>query len=167
VKTLLENISESMTSERLRSKLQTMTPDKRKKIEVPNPLPVPLPGGGPQDGYQFLFNTRYYETRNILLQPFFYGRPGAQPGSELMPADRTVLADTLYADKVDFDQQIDYWGAPDPYQAMFSRSQLYGYQREPVGTGSAPIVGVVTAADLQGPPVPGKYLLVTCDINLL
>ena len=167
MKTLLENISESMTSERLRSKLQTMTPDKRKKIEVPNPLPQPLPGGGPQDGYQFLFNSHYYETRNILLQPFFYGRPGAQPGSELMPADRTVLADTLYADKVDFDQEIDYLGE-DPYATSFMRSQVYGFQRVPVGTGATtqpPVV--VTAGDLQGPPVPGKYLLVTCDINLL
>jgi len=48
------------------------------------------------------------------------------------------------------------------------RSQVYGYQRVPVGTGNTPQPPVVVnPADLQGPPVPGKYLLVTCDANLL
>jgi hypothetical protein len=148
---------------------------------VPSPLPQPLPGGGPQDGYQFIFNQRYYATRNASLRPLAFGiTAGLDPNVDALSADdQTDMANTLYDWKapggpgvygpnhVDFDQQCDYW-RNDPYGTMYMRSQVYGYQRVPVGTGStAQPPNVVNSADLQGPPVPGQYLLVTCDINLL
>jgi len=141
----------------------------RPLIPVPNPLPVPIAGGGPQDGYQFLFGVRYIQTRKQKLQKFFYGRPGAQPGAELTQAQRDHWAtNKLWKHHVDFDEEIDY-GGDDPYATMYQRQVVYGYQRVPVGTGTwtpnPPVV--VNPADLQGPPSPGKYLLVTCDINLL
>lgn len=149
-------------------------------IAVPNPLPAPLPGGGPQDGYQFIFNQRYYARRDKALNPFSYGLAAGQFGNlpGLSQADLTALADGLYdqttpgeaafgPNHVDFDQEIDYWQW-DPYQTMYLRSQVYGYERVPIGTGNTTQPpNVVNAADLQGPPVPGKYLLVTCDINAL
>lgn len=157
----------------------------RKRIEVPDPLPAPLPGGGPQDGYQFQFDKRYYETRKKALEPFSYGF-AASPFSEtpqLDPDAVVALADKLYDWKapggpgvygpnhVDFDQAIDYEGARtgegEPYAIMWNRVQL-GYQRVPIGTGATTQPpNVVTPAELQGPPVPGQYLLVTLDINEL
>jgi hypothetical protein len=149
-------------------------------IPVPNPLPVPLPGGGPRSGYQFQFNRRYYRTRNLALIPLSFGLTASEfPGAvELDPDDQTALADKLYDQTmpgqpmfgkghVDFDQEIDYW-RQDPYLTMYMRSQVYGYQRVPIGTGNTTQpVEVVNWSDLQGPPEKGKYLLVTCDINLL
>jgi hypothetical protein len=150
------------------------------KHHVPNPLPVPLPGGGPEDGYEWAFNRRYYETREAPLQPFSYGISASQfpDNPELTPDELTALADGLYDQTtpgaggfgqahIDFDQEIDYWQW-EPYATMYQRAQIYGYQRVPIGTGNTPQPpNVVNSADLQGPPVPGKYLLVTCDINLL
>jgi len=149
-------------------------------IPVPNPLPAPIPGGGPQTGYQWKFNQRYYKTRVNALKPFGYGLAASEfPDAKALTADElTALADQLYDQKmpgepafgknhVDFDQQCDYW-QQDPYATMFMRDQIYGYQRVPIGTGNtSQPVEVVNPADLQGPPVPGKYLLVTCDINKL
>lgn len=137
-------------------------------IPVPNPLPAPIAGGGPQDGYEFLFNTAYYKSRKQKLQKFFYGRPGSQPGTELTQQQRDNWADKLWRAHVDFDEEIDY-GGEEPYGTMFRRQMLYGYQRVPVGTGTftPDPPPVVTWFKLQGPPIPGKYLLVTCDINLL
>ena len=81
---------------------------------------------------------------------------------------RDELADGLYAEKVDFDEEADY-GGDDPYATMYQRQEVYGYQRVPVGTGTftPDPPPVVRWKDLQGPPIPGQYLLVTCDINLL
>lgn len=138
-------------------------------ITVPDPLPAPLPGGGPEEGYQFIFNQRYYATRGKLLAGFSYGLAASpyEGYSSLSQGELTQLADGLYEAKVDFDQQIDYW-QQDPYGTNYMRSQVYGYQRVPVGTGNTPQPPtVVNPADLQGPPVPGQYLLVTCDINQL
>jgi hypothetical protein len=149
-------------------------------VEVPNPLPAPIPGGGPRDGYQFLFNQRYYKTRVDALKPFSFGLAASEfpEALALDGPELTALADKLYdqttpgeggygPEHVDFDQQCDYW-VQDPYATMFERSQIYGYERVPIGTGNTTQPPkVVTAAELQGPPVKGKYLLVTCDINLL
>lgn len=149
-------------------------------IPVPDPLPAPIPGGGPRDGYQWAFNKRYYETRHPGLLPFSFGLAASQYPSipQLTQEALTALADKLYdqvtpgaaafgPDHVDFDEQIDYWQW-DSYAIMYQRSQVYGYQRVPIGTGNTvQPVEVVNPADLQGPPIPGKYLLVTCDINLL
>lgn len=150
------------------------------KHPVPDPLPAPLPGGGPESGYQWAFNRRYYETRPATLQGFSQGiTAGQNPNApELTSDELTALADKLYDQTtpgqaafgpahVDFDQEIDYWQW-EPYAIMYQRSQIYGYQRVPIGTGNTTQPpNVVNAADLQGPPEPGKYLLVTCDINLL
>jgi len=158
---------------------------KKHHMEVPDPLPAPLPGGGPQDGYQFKFDQHYYVTRKKPLEPFSYGF-SASPFSEtpaLDPDAVDALAAKLYDWKapggpgvygpnhVDFDQEIDYVGAKtgqgEPYATMYGRLQL-GYQRVPIGTGNTvQPPEVVNPAELQGPPVPGKYLLVTCDINEL
>jgi hypothetical protein len=155
-------------------------------IPVPDPLPAPLPGGGPQDGYQFLFDKRYYETRKKALEPFSYGF-SASPFADtpqLDPDAVDALAAKLYdwkapggpgvygPDHVDFDQEIDNVGAKtgegEPYAVMYQRQEVLGYQRVPIGTGATTQPPeVVNPADLQGPPVPGQYLLVTCDINLL
>jgi hypothetical protein len=138
-------------------------------VPVPNPLPAPIPGGGPHTGYQFLFNQRYYDTREAPLAPFSYGLAASPNGglTGLTGEELATLADGLYAQKIDFDQEIDFW-QEDPYATMYLRSQVYGYQRVPVGTGTTAQPPVVlNPADLQGPPVPGQYLLVTCDINLL
>ena len=137
-------------------------------ISVPNPLPAPIAGGGPQDGYQFRFNTRYYQTRKQKLQKFFYGRPGAQPGAELTQQQRDNWADKLWRKHVDFDEEVDYEGM-EPYSTMYQREVVFGYQRVLVGTGTFTPnpPPVVNPADLQGPPIAGKYLLVTCDINKL
>jgi hypothetical protein len=137
-------------------------------VHVPNPLPAPIPGGGPQTGYQFVFNKRYYKTRALALKPFSYGLAASEfpDAMALRAGELTALADRLFQDKEDFDQQCDYW-IQDPYATMFERSQIYGYDRVPVGTGNLGTATVVTLADLQGPPVKGKYLLVTCDINKL
>jgi hypothetical protein len=148
-------------------------------ITVPTPLPAPLPGGGPRDGYQWHFNHRYYMSRETAKKPFSYGlAAGYYAKAALTPDELSALADKLYdqttageagfgPNHVDFDQQIDYWQW-DPYGTMYMRSQVYGYERVPIGTGntSQPPT-TVNPADLQGPPVPGQYLLVTCDINLL
>jgi hypothetical protein len=151
------------------------------EIPVPNPLPAPLPGGGPQDGYQFRFNQRYYDTRSAQLAGFGFGLAASPNNAQtkLSTDQLSALADALYdwvapggpgvygPDHVDFDEQIDYWQW-DPYGTMYMRSQVYGYQRVPIGTGNTTQPpNVVNPADLQGPPEPGKYLLVTCDINLL
>jgi hypothetical protein len=150
------------------------------KIVVPNPLPPPMPGGGPRTGYQWHFNQRYYARRIPALQPFSYGLAAAffPNRTALTQAQLTALADKLYDQTVagqpifgpkhvDFDEQIDYWQW-DPYASMYQRSQVYGYQRVPIGTGNTTQpVEIVNPADLQGPPIPGKYLLVTCNINLL
>jgi hypothetical protein len=172
---------------RARSNLSTIAQIREKRqykpmaqIPVPNPLPAPLPGGGPQDGYQFEFNERYYRTRNTALAALSFGIAASEfpDARELEQEDQTALADKLYdqttpgqagfgKDHVDFDEQIDYW-RQDPYATMYMRSQVYGYQRVPIGTGNTTQpVEVVNPADLQGPPEKGKYLLVTCDINLL
>ena len=150
-------------------------------IEVPNPLPAPVPGGGPRDGYQFRFNEQYYKTRQKALEGFSYGLAASPFANEpqMDTEQLQVLADALYdwvapggpgvygPDHVDFDEQIDYWQW-DPYGTMYMRSQVYGYQRVPIGTGNTTQPpNVVNPADLQGPPEPGKYLLVTCDINQL
>jgi len=150
-------------------------------IEVPNPLPPPIPGGGPETGYQWSFNERYYLTRVLALKPFAWGDAASEaPNTTALTSDqRTTLADKLYDYKapggpgvygpnhVDFDQEIDYWGQ-DPYSTMYQRQVVYGYQRVPIGTGNtSQPPNVVNAADLQGPPEKGKYLLVTCDANLL
>ena len=149
-------------------------------VAVPNPLPAPIPGGGPRTGYQWLFNQRYYKTRVNALKPFSYGLAASEfpDATGLSAEELTSLADELYNQTtpgepvfgkyhVDFDQQCDYW-QNDPYATMYMRSQIYGYQRVPIGTGNTTQPpNVVNPAELQGPPVPGKYLLVTCDINLL
>jgi hypothetical protein len=150
-------------------------------ITVPNPLPPPIPGGGPRTGYQWRFNQRYYAKRKPALQPFSYGLAAAFfPNRKALTQDElTALADKLYdwvapggpgvygKKHVDFDEEIDYWQW-DPYAVSYQRSQLYGYQRVPIGTGNTvQPPEIVNPADLQGPPIPGKYLLVTCDINLL
>jgi hypothetical protein len=149
-------------------------------MTVPNPLPAPIPGGGPKTGYQWLFNQRYYKTRINALKPFGYGIAASEfPDAVALTSDElSALADKLYNQTtpgqaaygkahVDFDQQIDYWQW-DPYAIMYEREKVYGYQRVPIGTGNtAQPPNVVNPADLQGPPEPGKYLLVTCDINLL
>jgi hypothetical protein len=152
-----------------------------KKFEVPNPLPAPVPGGGPRDGYQWKFNRRYYDTREKALQPLQYGLAASSfnANAPLTPGELQAAGDTLYdwvapggpgvygPKHVDFDQQIDY-GQQDPYAVSFMRSQVYGYQRVPIGTASTTQPpNVVNSADLQGPAEPGKYLLVTCDINEL
>jgi hypothetical protein len=150
-------------------------------IEVPNPLPAPIPGGGPRDGYQWKFNRRYYDTRAGAIQRFQYGlaassfNENAQLTASELEAEGAMLYDWVAPggpgvygpNHVDFDQQIDYWQW-DPYGTMYSRSQVYGYERVPIGTASTmQPPNVVNSADLQGPPEPGKYLLVTCDINQL
>jgi hypothetical protein len=152
---------------------------------VPDPLPAPIPGGGPESGYQWAFNRRYYVTRKKQVEPFGYGF-AASPFAEtpqLTPDEAVALADKLYDWKapggpgvygpnhVDFDQEIDYEGARtgegEPYAIMWNRVQL-GYERVPIGTGATTQPPeVVTPAELMGPPVPGKYLLVTLDINKL
>jgi len=95
--------------------------DKAKLIEVPNPLPAPIPGG-PQDGYEFLFNKRYYETRDSRLRSLARGIAAGLDGNEdaLSDEGQTELANKLYNWKapggvgvygphhVDFDQEIDY-----------------------------------------------------------
>jgi hypothetical protein len=151
-------------------------------ITMPDPLPVPLPGGGPRDGYQWKFNERYYATRARALAGFQHGlaaSPEYSVNEAYTPELLAALADRLYdwkapggpgvygPEHVDFDQQCDYW-QNDPYGTMYSREQIYGYQRVPVGTGdTTQPPNVVNPEDLYGPPVPGHYLLVTCDINKL
>lgn len=149
-------------------------------IPVPNPLPAPIPGGGPRTGYQWLFNQRWYKTRVLALKPFGYGLAASEfPDAVALSGDElAALADKLYDQTTpgqpvfgkhhqDFDQQIDFWQW-DPYSTMYQRSVIYGYQRVPIGTGTTTQPPeVVNPADLQGPPEVGKYLLVTCDINLL
>lgn len=149
-------------------------------IPVPSPLPAPLPGGGPRDGYQWKYNERYYATRKPSLLPFSFGLAASKyPNmTQLTQEELTALADALYdettpgpggfgPDHVDFDQQTQYW-QQDPYATAYMRSQVYGYQRVPIGTGNTTQpVEVVKPEDLQGPPIKGQYLLVTCDINLL
>jgi hypothetical protein len=115
------------------------------------------------------------------LQPFSYGLAAAFfPNRTALTLDQlTALADKLYdwvapggpgvygKNHVDFDQQTDYW-QQDPYATAYQRLIVYGYQRVPVGTGNTvQPIEIVNPADLIGPPMPGKYLLVTCDINLL
>jgi hypothetical protein len=149
-------------------------------IPVPSPLPPPQPGGGSQSGYQFQFNKHYYKTRVLALKPFSYGLAASEfpDAAQLTTDELNALADKLYDQKVpgaagygkhhvDFDEQIDYW-QQDPYATMYMRSQVYGYERVPIGTGNTTQpTEVVNPADLKGPPIPGKYLLVTCDINKL
>jgi hypothetical protein len=150
-------------------------------IVVPNPLPSPIPGGGPRDGYQWIYNQQYYKTRDPKLGPLSNGiaaSPSAN-AAQLSQDDQAALANTLYdwvapggpgaygPNHVDFDQEIDF-GRDDPYATNFIRSQSYGYTRVPVGTGTTPQPGeVVNKDDLIGPAIPGQYLLVTMDANLL
>ena|SRR5271154_3245341 len=149
-------------------------------VIVPSPLPQPIPGGGPRDGYQWKFNRRYYATRIPKLQPFSYGLAAAFfPNRTALTQDQLeALANKLYDQTVkgqpiygpahvDFDEQIDFWQW-DSYATMYQRTVVYGYQRVPIGTGTTvQPVEIVNPADLQGPPIPGKYLLATCNINLL
>ena len=152
-----------------------------KPIVIPKILPVPIPGGGPQDGYQWAFNERYYATRKSVLRPLFFGlAAGLDPAmTPLSDEDQAALANRLYdwvapggpgvygPNHVDFDQECDFqrW---DPYTVEYMRQQIYGYQRVPIGTGTTTQPpNVVNAADLQGPAVPGHYLLVTCDADKL
>jgi hypothetical protein len=150
-------------------------------LPVPDPLPAPIPGGGPQDGYEFLFNKRYYETRDSRLRALAFGIAAGLDGNTdaLSVDDQATHANNLYdwkapggpgsygPEHVDFDQEIDY-GRGGPYATNYQRLLIYGYQRVPVGTGTTTQPpNVVTKAELIGPPVPGKYLLVTCDINQL
>ena len=162
-----------------------MTQHKNKKhiMDVPNPLPAPIPGGGPRDGYQFKFDEQYYKTRNPKLRGLAQGLSASLDPTlpPLSDDDQKALANTLYDWKapggpqvygpnhVDFDQEIDF-GRQEPYATMYDRAvtQQPGYQRVPVGTGTTTQPPeVVNPADLQGPPVPGQYLLVTCNINKL
>jgi hypothetical protein len=161
-----------------------MTEKKKKHmITVPNPLPAPIPGGGPRDGYQFIFDQEYYKTRDPKLRGLAQGlSAGLDPTlDQLSDTDQATLANALYdwvapggpqvygPDHMDFDQEIDF-GRQEPYAVMFDRqeTQQPGYQRVPVGTGTTTQPPeVVKPADLQGPPVKGQYLLVTCDINKL
>jgi hypothetical protein len=155
----------------------------RDLIVVPDPLPAPIPGGGPRDGYQFIFDQTYYATRDPKLRALAQGlSAGLDPDMDpLSDDDQTALANKLYdwvapggpqvygPDHVDFDQEIDF-GRQEPYAVMFDRAftQQPGYQRVPVGTGKTiQPPEVVKPADLQGPPVKGQYLLVTCDANKL
>ena len=148
---------------------------------VPDPLPAPIPGGGPQDGYEFIFNQRYYATRDARLRPLAYGIAAGQDGNTdaLSLDNQTDLANTLYdwkapggpgaygPDHVDFDEQIDF-RREGPYATNYQRLLVNGYQRVPVGTGTTTQPpDVVVKENLIGPPIPGKYLLVTCDINQL
>jgi hypothetical protein len=149
-------------------------------VTVPDPLPPPAPGGGAQFSYQKLFNQRYYKTRVDALKPFGYSIAASEfPNKTALTSDElTALADKLYDQTVpgepvfgkahiDFDEQIDYW-QQDPYATMYMRNQVYGYTRVPIGTGNTTQpVEIVNPTDLVGPAIPGKYLLVTCDINLL
>lgn len=134
-------------------------------ITMPTPPPTPLPGGGGIPGsYQNAYNTAYYKSRPPELQPFYYGRPGAEPGTPLTADEITALADDLADRHIDFDQEVDYWGN-DPYGTNFQRTQVYGYTRVPVGTGNLPEPPVVvTPANLVGPAVPGVYIAVSVDI---
>lgn len=133
-------------------------------MTMPIPPPEPIPGGGPQDGYQFAFNENYYKTRRKELQPFFYGRPGAEAGTELTQDERVALANSLYhADpRVPFDEQIDFEGE-DSYETMYQRKVVFGYDRVPYGQGTDGPVVPVDDSDFKGPVVPG-YLPVSLDI---
>ena|ERR1700677_5090047 len=153
---------------------------------VPDPLPAPVPGGGPESGYQWAFDRRYYATRKKALEPFGYGLAASEfAETPALDSDAVIaLGAKLYdwkapggpgvygPDHVDFDQEIDFEGAltgeGEPYAVMYQRKVVLGYQRVPIGTAQTTQPSeVVNPADLQGPPVPGKYLLVTCDINEL
>lgn len=131
-------------------------------IKLPSPPPPP---GPPNSDYQNAFNIAYYLSRRPELQPFFFNRPGALTGVELTEPQREQLANDLYAEKIDFDEEIDFRGE-DPYSDMYGRKVLYGYERVPVGTGTTTQPDeVVTKQNLIGPPIPGKYLLVSIDIK--
>lgn len=134
-------------------------------IPVPHPLPEPSPFAGGDD-YETQFNTRYYQTRDERMAPLFYGRPGAQAGTELTQEQKWVLCDVLNKENVPFDEEIDAQSEA-PYKTMYQRAVIYGYEREPRGIGRQ--VGEpkpVNKADFFGPVVDG-YLLVTVDINEL
>lgn len=133
---------------------------------MPNPLPEPDPGGGAPGSYQRLYTQKYMWTRNQLLWPFFYGRQDAPAqGTELTWTERGELADKLYKEGVIFDQELDYEGES-IYGDNFQRNQIYGYTREPAGTGTftpnPPLV--VNPADLKGPVTPAFPILVSMNI---
>jgi hypothetical protein len=121
--------------------------------------------GPPNSQYQTDFNAAYYASKPANFQPFYYNRPGGQIGTERTPEQRMILADSLYAQGIIFDQQIDAEGA-DPYTTMFMRQVRYGYKWVPAGTGTLPVTSVVNDAALQGPPPTdgSKYILVSCEI---
>ena len=131
-------------------------------MPMPTPPPVPYPGGGGSGSYETAFNTNYYQTRDPRLWPFFNQRPGAPGmGEELSSDERDALANALAASGVPFDEQIDYQGW-EPYSTMYMRSQVYGMNRVPVGTGTQQ-GGAVNPSDFHGPVGPG-YLLVSVNI---
>ncbi len=133
-------------------------------IPVPTPFPAPIAGGGGPKTYQSEFNAAYYKSRRKELQPFFYGRPGSESGTELTPDEKWDLADQLAAESVPFDEEIEAEGF-EPYVTMYMRSVRYGMTRVPVGKGRQTGTPVpVNPADFVGPVEPG-YLLVSCDIN--
>jgi hypothetical protein len=140
-----------------------MRPERKKEnmsspIVMPNPLPVPLPGGGGTGSYEDDFNRNYMQTRNPLLWDFFNGRPGCPgDGPQLTQPQSDALADSLFAQGVAFDEQIDYWGW-EAYSTNYQRTQIYGFNRMPDGTGTKQ-GGPVNPADFVGPVIPGYHLV--------
>lgn len=145
----------------------------KKKPKQPVPPPVPLPGGGPEDGYQFQFNVWYMKTRDERLWPFFYGLAGAPAvGLELTTTQRNTLADDLFQAGVIFDQEVDYGqgGNPwEPYGTMYQRNVVLGYTRGPAGQGTFTPnpPPVVNPADLVGSVDKQFPLLYTVDLRAL
>ena len=131
-------------------------------------LPVPFPPPGPPASqYEQDFNVAYIKSRKKALADFFIGEPGsADPdGDSLSEAQRLNLADKLYEEKIDFDEEIDCNGS-NAYETMYERVEIYGYERVPVGTGNTPQPPeVVDKANLIGPAIPGQYIKCSLDIN--
>lgn len=136
-------------------------------LTLPSPAPVPQPGGGAPGSYEYEFNLAYIKSRRTELQPFFFGMAG-QPGDALSQPDKNALADELYAAKIPFDEQIEMQSSTnEAYGTMFSRAVIYGYKRVRVGTGTAPIQGVVDPEELRvpwDPSMEGVWLPVSIDI---
>jgi hypothetical protein len=139
----------------------TPTPTPNPLIVMPVPPPAPIPN--PEDGtYQNLFDANYPKAWGPRLQPFFYGHPGGLMPDPISPDDAMALADELYKDGVEFDQEICLNGSP--YENMYQRKVVYGYTRVPTGQGNDGPTIPINDADFFGPVVQG-YLLVSVDIN--
>jgi hypothetical protein len=136
--------------------------------KLPDPPPEPQPGGGPVGCYEYEFNLAYYASLDPRLAPFSWGFAG-QPGDMITQQEREDLADRLYAEHVPFDEQIQMFGTTNaPYATMYARAIRDHLERVPVGTGTAPIEGVVDIDDLKIPwdeSQTGTYLLVSIDIE--